>query len=137
MWVGQKRIPNKNFAACRLRDITMESTQRRILALLMSLMLGLASLPASAEDPLAEPTYQRPGGASMLVDAVIARPGLLVLTAGGTVLFLATLPFSLLGGNAGEAGKALVVGPAKATFFRCLGCTKAQDEWNKNQVSAE
>jgi hypothetical protein len=40
-------------------------------------------------------------------------------------VYVATLPFSLLGGNAGEAGKVLVVGPAEATFVRCLGCTKS------------
>jgi len=31
------------------------------------------------------------------------------------------LPFSLLGGNVVEAGKALVVEPVKFTFFRPLG----------------
>ena len=37
---------------------------------------------------------------------------------------VAVLPFSLLGGNADEAGEVLVMGPAKATFVRCLGCTR-------------
>lgn len=107
----------------------MESIQRRLLALLMTLMVGLASVPASAEEALEEQINNRPGGASMLLDALIARPLLLALTGGGTVLYVATLPFSLLGGNAGEAGRALVIGPAKSTFLRCLGCTRAQDEW--------
>jgi len=40
------------------------------------------------------------------------------------VVYPVSLPFSALGGNAAEAGEVLVVGPAKATFVRCLGCTR-------------
>jgi hypothetical protein len=39
-----------------------------------------------------------------------------------------TLPFSLLGGNPGEAAEVLVMNPGKNTFVRCLGCTPAQHE---------
>jgi hypothetical protein len=46
---------------------------------------------------------------------------MLVGTIIGTVTYIVTLPFSLLGGNAGEAGKAMVVEPAKYTFVRPLG----------------
>jgi hypothetical protein len=42
----------------------------------------------------------------------------------GGAVWLVSLPFSLLGGNADEAGEVLVMGPAKATFVRCLGCTR-------------
>ena len=62
---------------------------------------------------------------SLVGDAVIARPLGLVFTVIGAVTYVVTLPFSLAGGNAGEAGKVLVVGPAEATFVRCLGCTKS------------
>jgi len=39
-------------------------------------------------------------------------------------VYLVSLPFSLLGGNAEEAGEVLVMGPARATFVRCLGCAR-------------
>jgi hypothetical protein len=56
---------------------------------------------------------------------VIARPLGIVFTAIGAVAYVVTLPFSLAGGNAKAAGEQLVVGPAKATFVRCLGCTNS------------
>ena len=40
------------------------------------------------------------------------------------VHFVASLPFTFLGENVGQAGKTLVAEPAKATFVRCLGCKK-------------
>ena len=116
----------------------MEFIQRRLVALLVSLTVGLASIPASADqisdDPMAA---ERPGAAAMLADAVLARPLLLGLTAAGTGLFVISLPFSALGGNTGEAAKMLVVGPAKSTCLRCLGCTDTQDRWKKKAVGEE
>lgn len=67
---------------------------------------------------------EKPSALAMTGDLVVARPFLLAMTVLGTATYLVSLPFSLLGGNAGEAGKTLVVGPAKATFVRCLGCTR-------------
>ncbi len=58
---------------------------------------------------------------SMLVDIVFIRPFGIVGTAIGSVAYVASLPFTLLGGNAGEAGKKLVVEPAAYTFKRPLG----------------
>lgn len=66
-----------------------------------------------------------PSALAMVGDAIIARPLGLAFTVIGAATYLVTLPFSLAGGNAGEAGKVLVVGPAEATFVRCLGCTKS------------
>ena len=60
--------------------------------------------------------------ASMALDALLIRPASLVATVVGTVTYVVTLPFSALGGNAGEAGNALVLEPAKYTFVRPLGC---------------
>ena len=58
---------------------------------------------------------------AMTFDFLILRPlgiaGLVV----GTGLFIVSLPFSLLGGNTGEAAQKLVVAPAKYTFTRPLG----------------
>lgn len=67
---------------------------------------------------------ESPSALAMTGDALLVRPALLATTVVGTAVYIVSLPFSLLGGNAEEAGETLVVGPAKATFIRCLGCTK-------------
>lgn len=67
---------------------------------------------------------ESPSALAMTGDALLVRPALLATTIVGSAVYLVSLPFSLLGGNAGEAGDTLVVGPAKATFVRCLGCTR-------------
>ena len=59
--------------------------------------------------------------ADMLADALLIRPMTLVGTVLGTATFIVTLPFSLLGGNVEDAGKNLVVAPAKRTFVHPLG----------------
>jgi hypothetical protein len=68
---------------------------------------------------------ETPSALAMTGDALLVRPALLATTVVGTAVYIVSLPFSLLGGNAAEAGETLVVGPAKATFVRCLGCTKS------------
>ncbi|HBF10096.1 MAG TPA: hypothetical protein DHW71_07605 [Gammaproteobacteria bacterium] len=67
---------------------------------------------------------ERPSTMSMVADAVFVRPVLLGSTIVGTGLYALTLPITLIGGNAEEAGHQFVVVPFKATFVRCLGCTK-------------
>lgn len=67
---------------------------------------------------------EEPTALAMTGDLIIARPFLLAMTAVGTLVYVVSLPFSLLGGNAAEAGETLVIGPAEATFVRCLGCTR-------------
>ncbi|MDX1598737.1 MAG: hypothetical protein R3295_08755 [Marinobacter sp.] len=68
---------------------------------------------------------EKPTALAMTGDAIFVRPALLATTIIGSAVYLVSLPFSALGGNAGEAGEVLVVGPAKATFVRCLGCTRS------------
>ena len=58
---------------------------------------------------------------AMGFDLLILRPLGLAGLVVGTGLFIISLPFSLLGGNTGEAGQKLVVAPAKYTFTRPLG----------------
>lgn len=106
----------------------MKSIQRRVLALAMSFVMAAVSLPAFANDGMSDdPAYDRPGFFAMTIDLGLVRPLTLVGTVAGLGVFIASLPYSVLGGNTAEAGKALVVTPAKATFLRCLGCTPAQD----------
>lgn len=64
----------------------------------------------------------QPTAEQMIIDGLIYRPLFLAGTIVGTAIFIATLPFSLPGGNADDAGNRLVIEPASATFGRCLGC---------------
>ncbi|MCK0163559.1 MULTISPECIES: hypothetical protein [unclassified Marinobacter] len=90
---------------------------RTLMATLAACLLAFSSVGhARAID-------ESPSALAMAGDAVFVRPVLLATTVVGAAVYLVSLPFSLLGGNAAEAGETLVVGPAKATFVRCLGCT--------------
>ena len=92
---------------------------RTLMATLAACLLAFSSVGhARAID-------ESPSALAMTGDAVFVRPVLLATTIVGSVVYLVSLPFSLLGGNAEEAGEVLVVGPAKATFVRCLGCTNS------------
>lgn len=117
----------------------MEFIQRRLLALVVSVSVGAASVPAFADDlsTAEDVVNSRPTAAAMIGDALIARPGLIAMTVIGSGLFVVTLPFSALGGNVGEAGHMLVVGPAKSAFLRCLGCTETQDKWKRSNAANE
>jgi hypothetical protein len=101
-------------------------TPFRALAAALALTTGLLSLPAQA-NPGGDPVYNAdaPPAYAMIGDLLIARPLLIAGTVIGTGVFIVSLPFTLLGGNVGEAGQALVVEPAKAAFVRCLGCTES------------
>jgi len=57
----------------------------------------------------------------MAGDALVARPLGLCATVIGSALFVVSLPFSLLGGNTGDAFNYLMADPFKFTFTRPLG----------------
>lgn len=86
---------------------------------------GLALVLLLPQLGLTNTVEEKPTALAMAGDLVIARPLLLVTTVVGAAVYVVSLPFSLAGGNAKEAGETLVVGPAKATFVRCLGCTRS------------
>ncbi len=89
-------------------------------------MVGALTLALVAPQiGMAQTVEEDPSALAMVGDAIIARPLGAVFTVVGAVAYVVTLPFSLAGGNAKEAGETLVVGPAMATFVRCLGCTKS------------
>jgi len=100
-------------------------------ALLLGLMLVFPALG------YAEIVDEDPSALAMTGDLIIARPLLLVLTAVGTVTYVVALPFTLLGGNAKQAGNTLVVEPAMSTFVRCLGCTRSGYRQTFNDSSSE
>ena len=85
------------------------------LLVLASLSFAPVSLANAYDSEGLEPT-----GGEMAFDAM-ARPIMVVGTLVTTALFLVSLPFSLLGGNASEAANNLVVEPFKYTFLRPLG----------------
>jgi hypothetical protein len=123
----------------------MQTNTRKavVIALLSSMVAGSLCLPinalagdpavmpaTAAQAPLApapaapEPMFDRPNPSidQMVVDGIFIRPLMLAATAAGSILYLATLPASALGGNAEQAANKMVVEPAKATFRTCLGC---------------
>ena len=60
-------------------------------------------------------------GGYMAGDLIVMRPLGIVATAVGSVIYVISLPFSLLGGNEEEARQKLVIDPARYTFTRPLG----------------
>ncbi len=97
--------------------MTTNPVGRRLTA---AAMVALMALPQAlwAEGAIDED----PSAGAMIGDLLVARPLGLVATVGGTAAFLVSLPFTLLAGHTAEAADTLVVGPAQATFVRCLGC---------------
>ena len=93
----------------------------KFLCVVLTLVFSLQFNSAWANDSVIE---EKPSAAAMMGDLVIVRPVMLGLTILGSAAYLVSLPFTLMGGNADEAGKTLVVDPAKTTFVRCLGCVK-------------
>ncbi len=87
-----------------------------------TLLIGLSSVSS------AETIEESPGAGAMVADAVFARPLYFVLSQAGALIYGATLPFTLLGGNADEAAETFVVTPLQAAFVRCLGCGKIPNE---------
>lgn len=81
--------------------------------------LTLVCLPLQGQARVID---EDPSALEMMFDGLVGRPITLVATVGGAAVWLVTLPFSLLGGNAGDAADKLILYPAKATFVRCLGC---------------
>lgn len=99
--------------------MTMLRSQLKQCVLILS-ALAMFMLPLHSQ---AQEIDEKPSAAAMVFDGIIIRPITLVATVLGTAVWIVTLPFSALGGNAGDAADTLVLEPAAATFIRCLGCT--------------
>jgi hypothetical protein len=111
---------NKLIQTVAIKQFLKQTLRKTTVMLSMVAILATTFPNAAFAGRIDEP----PTPAAMVGD-VITRPIMLGATIIGTGLFLATLPFSLIGGNAGQAGDVLVVKPFQATFMRCLGCTDA------------
>lgn len=90
-------------------------TSRLVRLLACAALTGLLAMPAHARD-------DEPSAAEMTADVLIARPLGIVATVLGSAVFVVSLPFSAAGGNVDQAADALVMGPVRETFLRCLGC---------------
>ncbi|HXG27969.1 MAG TPA: hypothetical protein VNJ47_03865 [Nevskiales bacterium] len=99
----------------------MKKHGRAFLKLLVlgGVVVSLAAVPARAADTSVN--GPEPSAEAMAVDVLLVRPASLVATVLGTGFFVVSLPFSILGGNVDEAGRNLVLKPAKTTFIRPLG----------------
>ena len=95
---------------------------------LMMIMMQPASAAIEIDGKEFGPSYE-----TMIVDTVAGKPLQLVNAVAGTIAYVVSLPFSLIGGNAEQAQQKLVVEPWDA-MARCLGCTVAEDNYYKSQV---
>jgi len=93
--------------------------RRATVALVVSCMLLPQGLWAQ------EAIDESPNEWAMVGDLLVARPLGAVLVVGGAAVWLVSLPFTLLAGNASEAAGTLIGGPVEETFMRCLGCRNA------------
>lgn len=92
----------------------------RIRRTTVALMVGCLLLPQMLW--AAEAIDESPNEWAMAGDLLVARPIGVALTVGGAAVWLVSLPFTLLAGNASEAAGTLIGGPVETTFMRCLGC---------------
>ncbi len=76
---------------------------------------------ATAASAASQSTSDDIGAGAMAVDFFVVRPVGIVSVVFGTAVFIVSLPFSALGGNAGSAAKKLVAAPFNYTFTRKLG----------------
>lgn len=101
--------------------MSWKNLSAKLMIVALSLSLSHWSFAASADYN----GEDDPSALAMSADLVLVRPALFAITAVGSVVWLLALPFSAAGGNIKESADTLVVSPAKNTFVRCLGCTKA------------
>ena len=102
----------------------MSAFRKKSVIFLMAAVLAFswAASPAFAEEETHQYDSEEFSDAvTMGIDLFVVRPIWLVGTVLGTVAFIVSLPFTIPGGNTGEAAQKLVVAPAKYTFTRPLG----------------
>ena len=110
------------------------TVKQKAFTIVASLSLMAATMqPALAAIEIDETDFG-PSYETMVVDTVVGKPLQLVSAVAGTAAYLVSLPFSLIGGNADQAQQKLFVEPWDA-MGRCLGCTVAEDNYYKSQVT--
>jgi hypothetical protein len=104
-----------------MRMISKKLTSYLMAGALTVASMGVPAVAAASADPYGGFDTVEPTGGEMLADAFMVRPFMLVGTVLTTATFVVTLPFSLLGGNVGDAAETLVAEPFMYTFVRPLG----------------
>jgi hypothetical protein len=102
-----------------MKKIMMPIRRLASIGLVVLSCLAVATPALAADDPDTRPRYLKKTG-----DALVARPIGLAMTVLGSAVFVVSLPFTALAGGVGESADTLVIGPAKETFYRCLGCVQ-------------
>jgi hypothetical protein len=98
-------------------DVLMNQVKRFLLLLLgVSLVVGSLCSTGWAADKLRtdDPTVQ---GWS-LIDLFVARPLGIVAGVGGTVVFVAALPFTIPSGSVGDSANMFIAQPFQFSFLR-------------------
>ncbi len=114
--------------------ITKPKLKHRLATAIVSISFVLAVMqPAAAAIEIDETDFG-PSYGTIVADTVVGKPLQLVTAVAGTALYIVSLPFSLIGGNAAQAQQKLFVEPWDA-MGRCLGCTVAEDNFYKSQVT--
>lgn len=104
----------------------MRAGKRRLMWLVVTVLLFATintSVLAEERGPVEGAT-----ASGMILDLVVLRPLGLVATVVGGAVYVVSLPFSLVGGNARQAGQKLVCEPAQFTFVRPLGDLRFADD---------
>lgn len=73
--------------------------------------------------------YSASSASDIVGDFFVGRTTSFATMIVGAGVFVVTLPFTLIGGNVGEAGMKLVGNPARATFTRPLGDSDTMERW--------
>ncbi len=99
----------------------MKQFKRIIVVFIIAVVTVVAFSPTVQASQGPEEQLGQPSPGSAFIDALFYRPVGLAAIPLGSVLFVATLPFSATGGNIGQSFDNLVVAPFKYTFNRPLG----------------
>ncbi|MBO1530305.1 hypothetical protein J3492_03640 [Psychrobacter sp. F1192] len=117
-----------------IKKNAQRSAKYKVLSMIISMCATMAIMqPASAAIEIDETDFG-PSYETMVVDTVAGKPLQLVNAVAGTAVYFASLPFSLIGGNADQAQQKLLVEPWSA-MGRCLGCSVAEDNYYKSQAA--
>ena len=92
-------------------------TLPRAIALIVGTAIVLCSFPESGK---AGSSYEEKAG-TIAADVFVYRPAGIILTAGGSALFLLILPATLISGGTKDTAHTLVTTPFKFTFRRPIG----------------
>ncbi len=97
---------------------------------IVGIVVGLVVLAWGFPNVSQADTYEQKAG-RVAADVLIYRPAGLLLTIGGSALFLVALPISSIAGGTKQTAKTLVVTPYKFTFQRPVG-TDLRDYRDEN-----